>query len=170
PNVPIMQTWVPCMHTPTSGKPQFCVSPSTTPSQSSSRPLHTSVVGVMPVHVLHTPPGAPVQVCVPGVHTPTDEPHGRVRPSSTVPLQLSSRPLHTSGCGTHPPHTPPSSMNPLQSSSTPLHTSAGTGPHVPHAFLGSSVVPEKQLSSVPLHGSPGSTHRSAVGWPPGMLQ
>ena len=120
-------------------------------SQSSSVPLHTSTGGVQ---VPHSQPE--VQVCVPpGVpHALVQArvaPGTQVKPSSIVPSQSSSAPLHTSAGGTQASnthielqtcvpvepqvvvhdcisageHSTVSSTSPSQSSSTPLHPSAG---------------------------------------------
>jgi hypothetical protein len=112
------------------------------PSQLSSRPLHTSIGGTHAPRVQ-----ASLQVWVPGVpqevvQAPT-LPRAQVKPLSTAPSQLSSRPLQVSGPGMHAPGVPiavqvvvpmepqvvvqgialgqqPSSAAPSQLSSTPL--------------------------------------------------
>src|SRR5574338_1057700 len=69
---------------------------STTPSQSSSRPLHSS--GPPPLPPTHTSE-PPWQVYVPGEHTPIELPQlppPPGSPSSIMPSQSSSVPLHTS--------------------------------------------------------------------------
>jgi len=126
------------------------------PSQSSSIPLHTSAGGMQLPHaqeLLHVlVPAVPQLVVQPPV-VPLQHDH----PSSQVPSQSSSIPLHTSAGGTQLPQlqealhvcTPvvpqlvvqgelvpmqqahPSSHPPSQSSSIPLHTSAG-GMQLPH--------------------------------------
>src|ERR1051325_6175231 len=129
-----------------------------TPSQLSSSPLQTSAIG-MPVALQTSCPFW--QTNVPDWQVPSPLPHfsptpGNV-PSSIWPLQLSSMPLQTSGCGVTvgasqnvpvlsglqarmPPRrqapTPllkqdaptmkPSSMSPLQLLSRPSHSSVGT--------------------------------------------
>jgi len=128
------------------------------PSQSSSRPLHTSAGGRQPVGIPAT-----LQRVVPvepqlAVHAAMAE----QQPSSVRPSQLSSRPLHVSAGAAQAPqaqvplhprdpvdpqvvvHDPvapatqarPLSATPSQLSSRPLHTSAG-GTHAPcaHAAL-----------------------------------
>src|SRR5437773_889091 len=85
---------------------------STLPSQSSSRLLQVSTVPPVAVQPTHAPF---MQTSVPAVHTPTSDPHGRVRSSSTLVSQSSSLLLQSS---TEPQlvHAP-SSMMPSQSSS-----------------------------------------------------
>jgi hypothetical protein len=70
-------------------------------------------------------------------------------PSSTMPLQSSSQPLHTSGEGTQLPHTPPSSMKPSQSSSSPLQISVeGQWAGLPQVSTSSSTWPSQLLSTM----------------------
>src|SRR5258706_67959 len=101
--------------------------PSTTPSQSSSKPLQTSANGPL----LPEQPSMPfAHTAVPGVQRPTDEPHGppmSTSPpgpvSSILPSQSLSLPSHVSGSGTQPWHDKFSSTKPLQLSSLPLQIS-----------------------------------------------
>src|SRR4051812_4684428 len=171
PRVPRQTRW-PALHVPTptlagSRPAQMQVWPvwvkgpsSTMPLQLSSRPLHTSVIGTPPSPAWQTS-APPTQAVMPAWQVPMLAPQvtpvpGSV-PSSTMPLQLSSTPLHTScegvrgmsqnavtplhatmpgqgiahlspTCKLVPESTIPSSIRPLQSSSMPLHTS-GSGGH-----------------------------------------
>ena len=106
---------------PPSGLPS-----SVMPSQSSSSPLQSSVVGlVAPMHVI-----APlVQASVPVVHSPTLLPHAPPppgSPSSTVPSQSSSRPSQISSGGVDAVHaysqplssTPSRSVKPMSQLAT----------------------------------------------------
>src|SRR5512146_3089630 len=74
-----------CMQLPGIGKPcwqhgaggqvphAFTAPSSISPSQSLSRPSHASAAGsTPPAHAVHCPS---VQVCLPGLHSPTLEPH-----------------------------------------------------------------------------------------------
>src|SRR5690606_11993075 len=54
PHVPPVQSWAPAWHAPTSF-PHGRLIPSTTPSQSSSRPLHVSATGFVPLQVPQEP-------------------------------------------------------------------------------------------------------------------
>jgi hypothetical protein len=178
---------------------------SATPSQLSSRPLHTSAGAT------HAPCAqAAEQVREPvvphGVVQAAALPCAQAKPSSMAPSQSSSRPLHTSAGGTHAPsaqspsqarvpmvpqavahatepprtHAKPLSATPSQSSSRPLHVSAGgrhpvaspaalqiVVPMVPHAVVQGVLIEQQpsstrpsQLSSRPLHDSGGATHAS----------
>ena len=117
------------------------------PSQSSSSPLpHTSGPGPRSCRQVSPPD---TQVSVPSAHTPSSPdtvhvPPPSGLPSSTRPLQLSSRPLHSSGVVLKP-----SSTRPLQSSSRPLHSSMPSG------------LTEKSLSSQSPHWSAGSSMQPA---------
>jgi hypothetical protein len=161
---------------------------STTPSQSSSRPLHTSIGG------MHVPQAhadehirVPVEPHVVG-HIPV-EPIAHAKPLSTTPSQSSSRPLHTSIGGMHAPHAhivehvrvpvvpqevghipidpdahgKPLSTTPSQSSSRPLHTSAG-GVHVadPPAHAVVPIEPHVVVHMMPAVQHPSSMRPSQL--------
>src|SRR5262249_5769362 len=122
PKVPLPpggHTRVPGWHCPTFGKSvHSSAKPSTVPSQSLSLPSQISGVGPLPVQLIQLPAE---QVSMPGLDSPTLEPHARVRSSSILPSQSSSRLLQSS---TVPQvvHAP-SSMAPSQSSSRLLQIS-----------------------------------------------
>src|SRR4051812_47660039 len=121
PHAPPLHVCVPDLHAPTA-LPQRRTCPlaqahpsSTTPLQfSSTDPSHTSVTG--PTEPVHDPQVPLAQVCVPALHAPTLVPHDctapstHEHPSSTVPSQLSSIPLHVSVVDVvapvHTPHAP----------------------------------------------------------------
>src|SRR5439155_1280031 len=108
PHAPDAHDCVPCLHAPTL-LPQVRSAlsaqehpSSAVPLQSSSIPLHVSGCGPMlPTQISHAPF---TQVCPPCLHAPTLLPHKRTapfvhwHPSSAVPSQSSSMPLHVSGC------------------------------------------------------------------------
>src|ERR1019366_2319151 len=94
------------------------VNSSTSPSQSLSIPSQTSGVGATaPWQTISLPPApSETHAVVPVVQAPTFLPHTTGVMSSTTPLQLSSRPLHSSGLDEHAQERP-SSMAPSQFSS-----------------------------------------------------
>src|SRR5450432_2921113 len=166
---------------PTPGK----VPSSTCPLQLSSMPLQTSGCGVMigasqvvsvPLALQTSSPFRLQAPTRPLLHFVPTAPVGQL-PLSTMPSQLSSRPLHTSA-GTAQPQGPPqalggrpSSIWPLQLSSRQLQVStAQCFAAVPSRLSGSlglfdtghwldtpSSMRPLQLSSLPLHNSPGGT-------------
>ena len=152
---------------------------STTPLQLSSTPLHVSGSGLVGMHEVKPPSLPGTQMRTPRQPNTV---HVCTTPSSTRPLQLSSRPLHTSGIeltGMHAVNKPPSvpefgtharapeqplmvqssdrfsSLMPLQSSSCPLQVSAiGRTPpsHPPQREFAHTRLPCRQAPIVEPHG------------------
>lgn len=94
PEVLFTQAVVPGRQLPTRGEPHSCTKPSTTPSQSLLRLSQSSGVGSAPEQVPQEPAA---QVCCPSSHSPTSDPHVRVRSSSVMPSQSLSTLSQISG-------------------------------------------------------------------------
>src|ERR1041385_5308022 len=131
---------------------------STTPLQSSSRPLQRSGVGpTSPAHC-RLPP---TQIVWPSRHSPTlFVPHAwpvSVRWSSTTPSQSSSRPLQVSA----PPRFPPWPPRPPPKRCSPpgVHTPIEL-PQLPPPSGSPSSIRPSQLSSMPLQRSTTTAMRS----------
>src|SRR5262249_41136773 len=143
------------MHRP---PPQMSVPSSIWPLQLLSTPSHTSVVGGRPPTHSRLPF---TQKILPFWQLPTSEPHGWPTPgtlSSMMPLQSSSRPLHTSGV----PPVPPEQTRP----SLPMHVSV-PGVHTPGRTLHGVPAPGTLLSICPSQSLSSPSQISGVGsiWP-----
>src|SRR5688572_1339031 len=109
--------WQGSAHSPSMQRPGAHRSPSSRlPSQSSSRLLQVSVMGVTPPKHWTVPA---MQAVIPGAHSPMLSPQGNPRPgmaSSTSPLQSSSRPLQVSAA---PPTAPSQTSAPVVQTNAP---------------------------------------------------
>src|SRR5439155_1134273 len=162
PQAPLAHVCEPCLHAPRL-LPHVWTAPfvhehpsSAVPSQSSSMPSHTSGRGATPP--AHAPHAPFAHVCVPCLHAPRLLPHActvpfvHEHPSSAVPSQSSSTPLHVSGRGSMAPtHTP---QAPLVHVCVPCLHAPRLVPHTriaPFAHEHPSSTTPLQLLSMPSH-------------------